>query len=140
MDATAHSVCACLPGETPGTLMEGRPEGNGKEENSIRAPFPRQIPLNGGESFFSGWICFSGMSVIQIWKTAAREGSPFFQPGLRIFSHSAFLRREHYLAESGLFWFPLTRVCSYQPLPSAAWKGCESADMAGGRVGIRVEP
>jgi hypothetical protein len=81
MDATAHSVCACLPGETPGTLMEGRPEGNGKEENSIRAPFPRQIPLNGGESFFSGWICFSGMSVIQNLEDSGKGGEPFFSIG-----------------------------------------------------------
>ncbi len=57
------------------------------------------------------------MSIIQNLEDSGKGEEPFFQPGLRIFSHSAFLRREHYLAESGLFWFPLTRVCSYQPLP-----------------------
>ena len=57
--------------------MEGRPEGNGKEENSIRAPFPRQIPLNGGESFFPGWIRFSGMSVIQNLEDSGK-GKVFF--------------------------------------------------------------
>ncbi|PND14885.1 hypothetical protein CXT84_02465 [Akkermansia muciniphila] len=62
--------------------MEGRPEGNGKEENSIRAPFPRQMPLNGGESFFSGWICFSGMSVIQNLEDSGKGGEPFFSTGL----------------------------------------------------------
>ena len=62
--------------------MEGRPEGKGKEENSIRAPFPREMPLNGGESFFPGWIRFSGMSVIQNLEDSGKGEEPFFSSGL----------------------------------------------------------
>ncbi|PNC72645.1 hypothetical protein C1O51_06250 [Akkermansia muciniphila] len=57
------------------------------------------------------------MSVIQNLEDSGKVEEPFFQPGLRVFSHSAFLRREHCPTESGLFRFSLTRVCSYQPLP-----------------------
>ena len=58
--------------------MEGRPEGKGKEENSIRASFLRQMPLNRGESFFPGWIRFSGMSVIQNLEDSGKGEVPFF--------------------------------------------------------------
>ena len=86
--------------------MEGRPEGKGKEENSHKSSLPALDAVKRRGKFFPGWIRFSGMSVIQNLEDSGKGEEPFFQAGLRVFFYSAFLRWEHYLAESGLFRFP----------------------------------
>ena len=49
------------------------------------------------------------MSVIPNLEDSGKGEEPFFQPGLRVFSHSAFLRREYYLITSVLSRSPLQR-------------------------------
>lgn len=53
----------------------------GKEMKVIGTSFPWQRRENGQEALSPAELPFSGMSVIRIWKTAAREGAFFNRAG-----------------------------------------------------------